>query len=255
MIESISGALNILGVLLRPKGIREIARELDVAPPTVHARLRTLAACDMVEQDRDKHYRLGPMALSLGCGYLGALERRCRVLTRARQLSQETGYSVQVGVLLGSDVVIVAHEPISGQTPELGLQIPAHACALGKAILAFHPAFYPAGGAEATARTWTLDRLTDKTIRDLTELRRQLDSVRDEHNARHLVAEDDGEAVVGGCGIASPLREPAGGAGRGEYAIGAIGLIAPSPKLPDEGARSELRRTANLISGDLGARD
>ena len=47
---------------------------------------------------------------------------------------------MRTGVLLIDDVVIIHHEPRpdgSRQMPEVGIVIPAHASALGKAMLAF----------------------------------------------------------------------------------------------------------------------
>jgi DNA-binding IclR family transcriptional regulator len=50
--------------------------------------------------------------------------------------------AVRIGVLAGDDVVIIHHQPRpdgSRQMPEIGIVIPAHASALGKALLGFLP--------------------------------------------------------------------------------------------------------------------
>ena len=85
-------------------------------------------------------YRLGPATLRLGNVYLDTLELRSRVATWAEDLARRTGCAVRTGVLLLDDVVVVHHEPRpdgTRQMPEVGIVIPAHACALGKALLAF----------------------------------------------------------------------------------------------------------------------
>ena len=87
-------------------------------------------------------YRLGPATLRLGNVYLDTLELRSRVASWAEDLARRTGCAVRTGVLLLGDVVVVHHEPRpdgTRQMPEVGIVIPAHACALGKALLAFGP--------------------------------------------------------------------------------------------------------------------
>src|SRR4051812_14245984 len=148
----------------------EIAASLDLAPSTVHGIIRTLLAHGMVAQERDsQRYRLGPATLRLGNVYLDTLELRSRVSTWAEDLARRTGCAVRTGVLLLGEVVVVHHEPRpdgTRQMPEVGIVIPAHACALGKALLAF----------DAADLDWTEVRsMTGETITDPRELDAQLD--------------------------------------------------------------------------------
>ena len=76
----------------------------------------------------------------MGNVYLDTLELRSRVMPWAEDLARRSGLAVRTGVMLVDDVVVVHHEPRpdgSRQMPEVGIVIPAHACALGKAMLAF----------------------------------------------------------------------------------------------------------------------
>ena len=89
----------------------------------------------MVVQDRGSgRYQLGPAVLRLGNVYLDTLELgpgRCH----GPKLARRTGFAVRTGVLLAEDVVIIQHEPRPdgvGEMPEVGIVIPAHACALGQ---------------------------------------------------------------------------------------------------------------------------
>src|SRR5437868_5564014 len=115
-----------------------------------------------VEQDRDSEkYQLGAGLLHLGSSYLDFNELRARSLVRAERLAQQTGEAVRVGVLRGPSVVIVHHvfrPDAAFQVLEVGAQLPAHASALGKAILAYQP---EALLAELTAGE--LPRLTSRT--------------------------------------------------------------------------------------------
>src|SRR3954449_6221304 len=143
VIQSVDRAVRILIALqgARTMSLGEIAGALGLPPSTVHGIVRTLLAHGMVTQESDTgRYRLGPATLRLGNVYLDTLELRTRVAPWAEDLARRTGCAVRTGVLLLDDVVIIHHEPRpdgSRQTPEVGIVIPAHASALGKAILAF----------------------------------------------------------------------------------------------------------------------
>lgn len=244
MIQAVDRALRILTVLqgARRTSLGDIAKQLDLAPSTVHGIIRTLVAHGMVQQERDSaHYRLGPATLRLGNVYLDTLELRARVSAWTEQLARATGCAVRTGVLLLGDAVVVAHEPRpdgTRQMPETGIVIPAHACALGKALLAFDAD----GSAEALVCDRALHSMTDKTITDHAKLRAQLDSVRADG-----IATEDEEAVLGECGVAAPLLDPAG------HAAGAIGLVVPSTHWPlDPAAINKLRATARAVSRQLG---
>jgi DNA-binding IclR family transcriptional regulator len=251
MIQSVDRALRILVVLqgARHLSLGEISARLDLAPSTVHGIIRTLHAHGMVQQDRDSgRYRLGPATLRLGNVYLDTLELRSRVVPWAEELSRRTGCAVRTGVLLLSDVVVVHHEPRpdgSRQMPEVGIVIPSHACALGKAQLAFDAEAcvlvldHPGAGRTGPG----LPIMTGETITDAAALRVELETVR----SRGVATEVE-EAVLGECGVAAPLAEAGG------EVAGAIGLVVPSGEWPLEPAALDaLRATARAVSRELGA--
>jgi DNA-binding IclR family transcriptional regulator len=243
VIQSVDRALRILAVLQgsRHLSLGEIAGRLDLPPSTVHGIVRTLLSHGMLQQERGSgRYRLGPATLRLGNVYLDTLELRSRVTTWAEALARQTGCAVRTGVLLLGDVVVVHHEPRpdgTRQMPEVGIVIPAHACALGKAMLAFD--------ADALDAVLSSDRrsMTGETITDAALLRSTLERVR----ASGIAVEAE-EAVLGECGVAAPLAET-----DGELA-GAIGLVIPSARwpLPAE-ALDALRAAARSVSRELGA--
>ncbi len=236
MIHSVDRAMRILAVLAgRRMSLGEIASRLDLAPSTTHGIVRTLLAHGMVVQERDSgHYRLGPGTLRLGTVYLDTLELRARVAGWAGELARRTGCAVRTGVLLLSDVVVVAHEPRPDgvrQMPEVGIVIPAHACALGKALLAHEPGTAP-----------TLHAMTGETITDAAALEAELHHVR-----RTGIATEVEEAVIGECGLAAPVADATDVAG-------AIGLVVASSGWPLPGtALDALRDTARAVSRELGA--
>lgn len=240
MIQAVDRALRILTVLQggRRMSLSEIAAAIELAPSTVHGLVRTLLAHGMVAQEADSgRYRLGPATLRLGNVYLDTLELRSRVAIWAEGLARRTGCAVRTAVLLFDEVVVVAHEPRpdgTRQMPEVGIVIPAHASALGKALLAFTPAH---------KLDQTLRSMTGETVTDHAELARQLKSV----SATGIATEVE-EAVLGECAAAAPVFDASG------EAVGAIGVVVPTGRWPlDSAVVDALRDTARAVSRELGA--
>src|SRR5204862_155136 len=78
-----------------------------------------------------------------GYSYLDLNELRARSISHADHLATRTGAAVRVGVMHGASVVVVRHvfrPDAAFGVLEVGLQLPLHASALGKAVVAFSPA-------------------------------------------------------------------------------------------------------------------
>jgi DNA-binding IclR family transcriptional regulator len=137
-------------------------------------------------------------------------------------------------------VVIIHHEPRpdgSRQMPEIGIVIPDHASALGKAQLAFLPE-------EAERALAARHRsMTGETITDAQELQAQLSTI-----ARTGIAEEKDEAVLGESSVAAPIFGAHG------IAVGAIAVVLPTTEWPvGEPVLDALREAARNISRELGA--
>jgi DNA-binding IclR family transcriptional regulator len=239
VIQAVDRALRILAVLQGGRmSLGDIAARAGLPPSTVHGIVRTLLAHGMVVQERDSgRYRLGPATLRLGNVYLDTLELRARVAPWAAELARRTGCAVRTGVLLLGEVVVVVHEPRpdgTRQMPEVGIVIPAHACALGKALLAHDP---------AAAAAVTLRSMTGGTVTDRTALDAELAEVR-----RTGLAVEVEEAVLGEYGLAAPLADAVGDV------VGALGLVVPASGWPlAPAALDALRAAARAVSRELGA--
>src|SRR6186713_959136 len=198
MIQSVDRAIRILTALqgARRMTLSELAGRLELPPSTVHGIIRTLVAQGMVVQEhRSGRYQLGPAVLRLGNVYLDTLELRSRAIPWAEDLARRTALAVRTGVLLIDDVVIIHHEPRpdgSRQMPEVGIVIPVHASALGKAMLAFLPE-----DEQRVLTSGALRSMTGETLTDPDALRAQLDAVRSEG-----VAVEQDEAVLGESSLA-----------------------------------------------------
>lgn len=244
MIQSVDRAIRILAALqgARRMSLSELAARLELPPSTVHGIIRTLVDHGMVTQERGSgRYQLGPAVLRLGNVYLDTLELRSRAVTWSEELARRSGFAVRTGVLLGDDVVIIHHEPRpdgSRQMPEVGIVIPAHASALGKALLAFLP-----DDAKRLLDGPALRSMTGETVTDPALLAAQLDQV----GTSGIALESD-EAVLGECGAAAAVFDATG------LAVGAVGVVVPSNEWPvNDGVVDAVRSTARTISRELGA--
>ena len=246
-IQSLDRATAILRALAsgpRRLGVSELAERLKLARPTVHGLLQTLQSHGFVEQDpySDK-YQLGPGLLQLGYSYLDLNELRSRSIAHADNLAKRTGAAVRVGVMHGLSVVVVHHvfRPDSAfGVLEVGLQLPLHATALGKAILAFSP-----GQVLEDVLAEPLPRLTKQTV-NATDLRKELVAVRDSG-----VATERDEAVLGESSVAAPIFD------HGGQAVGGIAVVDATerifPRGLARGLATAVGEAARGVSRELGA--
>ena len=121
--------------------------------------------------------------------------------------------------------------------PEVGIVIPAHASALGKAILAFDD-----DAASRMLGASALRSMTGETVTSPVELKEQLAD-----SGSTGLAREQEEAVLGECAIAGPVFDVS------SAPIGAIGLVVPSANWPVDPATSDaVRDAARAISRELG---
>jgi DNA-binding IclR family transcriptional regulator len=244
VIQSVDRSVRILLALqgARRLSLSDLATRVDLPNSTVHGILRTLADHGMVEQEPgSSRYMLGPAVLRLSSVYLDSLEFRSRALKWAEELARRTGAAVRAGVLLLNDVIVVHHQPRpdgSRQMSEVGFVMPAHASALGKALLAFHP-----DHADVQRSTTPLHSMTGETIVDPAKLADHLTDV-----ARTGLATEHDEAVLGESSLAAPVFDAAGAV------VGAIAIVLQSSEWPPPPSmRDDVREAARNISRELGA--
>ena len=246
-IQSVDRAAAILKALAGGPGrlgVSELADRLGLARPTVHGLLQTLLAQGFVEQDRvSEKYQLGAGLLQLGYSYLDVNELRSRSITYAAQLAVRTKFAVRVGVMHGANAVIVHHvfrPDATLQILEVGSQLPLHASALGKALLAFAP-----GDTIDNLMSTPLERLTKRTP-NAAALRVQLTTIR-----LQAIATERDEAVLGESSIAAPIFD------RANNAVGAIAVVGDTervfPRGPARGLSTAVVEAARGVSRELGA--
>jgi DNA-binding IclR family transcriptional regulator len=221
-----------------------IARELDLPVPSVHRILAALKRLGYVSQHAEtRRFRLGMAALSLGERARALADLRPVAIGPLRQLSEATGETALLTVLTPARDRSVCLERVETSQPlrlsvQPGRQLPLHAGASQKALLAFMPADEIE---RVTAQP--LERLCTATITSGPALRRELSAIR----ARGWSSSYE-ETNVGVWGIAVPVRSAAD-------VVCAVGIAGPSPRLSDERVRRDVQLTheaATVVGRALG---
>ncbi|UYK39383.1 IclR family transcriptional regulator [Microbacterium terricola] len=160
-------------------GLAEMATRLGIPKSSLHSILRTLEHRGWVEADASRsHYRLGMSALLIGSSYVDQDPVVIRTSDTMDSLAAATGETVHLARLEAPDVVYMAKResvhPLR-MFSAIGRRLPAHATALGKAMLAELPddtvrSLLPATLAGTTPFTITT---RDELIDHLAEVREQ----------------------------------------------------------------------------------
>jgi DNA-binding IclR family transcriptional regulator len=246
-VKSAQRALEILELMTRreePMAFTEFVEALGYPRSSLHGLLQTLVASGWAEFDENtRRFSLGIRTLEAGNTYtraVGLVDRAAPAMRRIRDAMNET---VQLAVLDGRHNVYVAKfdgEQALALASEVGRRLPAHATGVGKVLLADLDH-------EELARRFegvTLERYTNRTIADLTELRKALAQIR-----RRGYATDMEEYTAGVRCIAMPLRDHTG------QTLAAMSISVPTIRFDrtlQSPALAMLREGAQKISAVLG---
>ena len=169
---------------------------------TVHRLASELTAYGMLERTGDAHYRVGLRLRVLGSHDQHVPDLHERARSVLDDLAATTGTDARLGVLGEPDVTFI--EKVNGHqassTFAHAATVPAHASALGKALLAFSPL-----RTVDTLIAHGLKRYTAYTITSPERLRRALAEIRVSH-----LAISRWEMRAGSCAIAAPVFGPGG---------------------------------------------
>lgn len=196
----------------------EIAHRLGLSVSTAHRIVGALHATGMLAQDpATERYFLGPTTAILG---RLALERMGATLLQPEltALRDGTGEAVSLGVRAGDEVAVLLHlpsvHPLRYDQPP-GDRNPIHACAMGKALLAFD--------GDPVAMPEPYARHTGATLTTRAELEADLRGVRERG-----YSVNDEERLAGVRAVAAPVRD---GGGR---VFAAVALQGPSVRFGDD---------------------
>lgn len=243
-LESVDNALRIL-LLLDERGelrVYEAAEELGVARSTAHRLLATLRYRGFVAQDPEgRVYRPGRALAQLGLHAFARRDIRQVARPHLERLCADLGETVHIMVLEGNGVRFV--DGVEGTQPlrvglRVGILLPAHATAGGKALLAALPAeqvrdLYPRG----------VPTLTPGTLATLGQIEDELREV-----SRAGYATNFGESAEGVAAVAVAVRDPL------RSPIGAVAVAAPQERMPRArvaGVVSRLQQTAMRVGDQM----
>jgi len=249
VIQTVTNALRLLEEFRYADelGVTALARRLGLHKNNVFRVLATLQQMDFVEQCADNdNYRLGTACLELGQAFA-----RTRSLTRLARsvlegLARDTQETAHLGVLDGFDVVHLDGESprqLVGTRVRTGERLPAHASALGKAILACGDP----GEWERVDREWIrggeLPAVTEATITDRDKFFEHLRGA-----AGMGFALDLEECAVGLCCAGAPVRDAGG------RVVAALSVSAPAFRAGSEVIHERLVPAVTAAAQELSRR-
>lgn len=199
----------------------EIARALGLPVPTAHRILTVLRGRSfVVTEEGSKRFRLGPGALDLGERARAGIDLRIAAHPILQRLAEETGETALLTIPNEARDRSVCVDRVESSHPLRlsvlpGRQLPLHAGAMQKALLAFLPE-------EDRERVLggPLERLCRNTITDPRKLRAEILEIR-----RRGFATSVEETNVGVWGVAVPIVVEDG------RVVASIGLAGPSARM------------------------
>ena len=239
-------ALDVLALIARrgePVPAAAIARDLGLPRSSVYHLLGVLVDRGYVRHlPEERRYGLGLASYELGSAYQrqAPLERMARgVMDR---LVDQTGHNAHLAVLHGRDVLYIVEERAPGRPPlvtDVGVRLPAHLTASGRAILMSLPAsqvraLYP-------DRASFVDRVGTGPASP-SALRTVLSEARQRGNAV-----EDGEVSPGLASVAAPVLDHT------RHPVAGVAVTFPVDEEVDrERLATAVRATAQALTRRLG---
>lgn len=234
--------LETLAASEAPRGITDLANDLNLTKSNVHRLLQALVHRGYAEKDESSgRYQCTMRLWQLGSSLASRIEVRPVARPYMAKLVKQTQEAAHLSILDGTRILYIdkidSPQPI-GAHSTVGGHAPPHCVATGKAMLAC------LSDSEVRQRLASLPKFTSRTITDMGELLRELEKVRQQ---RYAINRGEWRETV--CGTASPIFDASG------QACAAIGISGPATRLT-LGRLNELAsfvvKAANSVSLALG---
>lgn len=145
LVPSVSRALTLLERLAErrePMSLARLATDLALPKSSVHGLCSTLMSFGYLRRQTDGAFLIGPRVLSLAEAFVAGTSAAREFDALWRDAAAAPDETLVLSVLDGAEVVYVAvrhgSRPL-GMAFNVGLRLPAHLAASGKAMLAFQP--------------------------------------------------------------------------------------------------------------------
>lgn len=231
--QAVDRATSLLIAILNspePPLLSQLARELGLPKSTTSRILGALERQGLIRRDRNSAYLGGEVLLK----YASAQNQDSTLINRMRpvleSLADKTSESINLAVPGSDDLKLIDQvdgKHLLGATNWIGRNVPYHASALGKVLLAFGAAAIPSGN---------LHSKTARTITSRTQLNSELEKVR-----KAGFAIIDNELENGLVAVAAPVFNHDG------KVVAAISISGPDARI----GREQLIKFGELIIKEL----
>ena len=249
-VEDLRGMARALAIIehlaVRPGRVVDVTHDLRLPWATVHRIIAQLTKADFLRRDPEtKRYEIGPALWFAGATYMAnhrVLRAALPYLHKAEQIS---GIAVQLAERVGRQAVaIYSAQPYATNIAkaQYGYHFPLHCGSKGRVLLAF-------AGPEFVKQYLhrPLEKLTDATLTDPDELRRELERIR---QSGYSITVADVQPFTGS--MAAPIRDASG------TVVASLCFIARKTLIQNVQRRDKLLEhllhAAHLASMDLGWR-
>jgi DNA-binding IclR family transcriptional regulator len=217
----------------------DLSKQLGINKSSLFVLLHTMETLEWVKKESDDSYSLGQWFGDMGHAFLGQNTLLDQFNVEAKKARDEIGETIQLAKLDGNHVLYLGKVEAPSQVKlmsEPGMRLPAHATALGKALIAYLP-----DSQREKCLYSPLEQMTPLTLTQASLFETQLEEIRDRGYAT-----EEQEAVMGFCCVAAPVFD-----GNGE-AVAAVSASIPLHKweLKKEMARDGLMKLAARLSLD-----
>jgi len=207
--QSVARALAILNLLAsrsEPLGVREIARQLNLAPSIAQRLIKTLARNGFLEQTGTTlRYAIGYRAFQVGNTFVAQTNLHSAVMPELYALADEQ-INAFLGVMRDASIVYLATVQSNGPVAinhRPGAQTHLHSTAMGKALLAE----MPEQDVRGLLTRSPLPQLTPKTKISVPQLLAELEAIRQQG---YSVSEEENR--LGFFSIGAAVRDASGAA-------------------------------------------
>lgn len=222
VVKSADRTVQLLEHLAGAQGshsLNQLHQDLGIPKSSLHGLLRTLMHHGWIETDRSgTRFKLGVRALLVGTSYIDGDEVVRATAHVMDELGEDTAETIHLGRLdTGPPVAEVVYLATRQSRHHLrmfsrvGRRLPAHATALGKAMLAGHP-----DENLEVLLSEPLPALTSHTICNLPNLRKELEVIRTRGYAMDW---EENTVGIGCVGVALPLIGGTSGAPRDAISV------------------------------------